>query len=713
MTSRQRSKATLAASTGGVAGALAFFAAIGQSVLGPQRLDWILLGGLDPSVHFVGWHMYRHEAWSWPLGAIRSFGYPVGTSIALTDSMPIVAIPLKLGSGFLTADFQYLGIWLLASFVLQGVFAALLVSGHTRSLTLRALGATLFVLAPLLIHRVTHTALTAHWLVLAGLWLYFRRPQQPWPRATVWWALLASTAVATHPYLAAMVMAVAAAAAMRSVGAVEWRAATRALAPLAVSAVAALVTAWQVGYFVVDDPGDLQGPGLGLLSMNLWAPLMPLGWSTLFGEGPIRPASPAQNEGYAYAGAGTLLLAAVLVPLAARWSASARASAARHWPLIVVCAGLTVVALSPTITAGTRTLVAYDAQLWGPLQLFRASGRMFWPVYYLLTLTVIVCIIRSVPPRAAAALLAAAVLVQAADVSGAYDRSRSARAHRLPPSLPSQLWDVALPHYEHMVLYPTNMCRQPDPLDWRIFAIRGGRVGLTLNAGFAARYDAGKVSAYCREFAAAFDAGSVSDAEIYVMRPQFAEAFVSKAAKPTGCTTADGYAVCFTRASYARWQSRLDVGRLALPSDAEFDEFRAALEADYRDRLRRSALTMPGSPQARTRALARYLAYRSLGCDHAAASADAIARSGTGQPDQPCVPSRLAPSILPQRNESMQFARDLLAALADRGAAHESTHVDVEGEVVWLHEYAAARLAGRSHGEATAAVLSQIRAVAP
>jgi hypothetical protein len=38
-------------------GAAAFAFGVGLGTLDPRRLDWILIGGIDPSVHFLGWSL--------------------------------------------------------------------------------------------------------------------------------------------------------------------------------------------------------------------------------------------------------------------------------------------------------------------------------------------------------------------------------------------------------------------------------------------------------------------------------------------------------------------------------------------------------------------------------------------------------------------------------------------------------------------------------
>jgi hypothetical protein len=138
-----------------VVGAIAFFASMGPAALDPTRLDWIFIGGLDTSMQFVGWHMFRYDD-SWP-PATPPYGYPVGTSVALTDSIPIVALFFKVLSPLLPPDFQYLGLWLLLCFIMQAVLGVMQMRTCTSSVALQLLGAALFVLSPSLLHHARVT----------------------------------------------------------------------------------------------------------------------------------------------------------------------------------------------------------------------------------------------------------------------------------------------------------------------------------------------------------------------------------------------------------------------------------------------------------------------------------------------------------------------------------------------------------------------------
>lgn len=121
---------------------------------------------LDWRIHFLGWHIFRGEPWSWPPGALSGYLHaPSGTSIGYTDSIPLVAIPLEIVAGWLPLPLKNFGSSLLACFALQGFFAVLLVQLWTRSAVATLGAASLFVLMPTLLNRAPHPSLCAHWTV--------------------------------------------------------------------------------------------------------------------------------------------------------------------------------------------------------------------------------------------------------------------------------------------------------------------------------------------------------------------------------------------------------------------------------------------------------------------------------------------------------------------------------------------------------------------
>ena len=160
--------------TGALLGALVFLVLYGVRVLDPVCVDWILNNpSPDPSQHYLGWVFYRRSGWHLPyLGANYNAIYPYRTSILYTDSIPLLAVVCKLLGGVLPARFQYLGLWGLFCYAMQGGLAQALIARiggvrpqDTAKSRASVLGAGVLVLFPALnIRMFAHTALAANWL---------------------------------------------------------------------------------------------------------------------------------------------------------------------------------------------------------------------------------------------------------------------------------------------------------------------------------------------------------------------------------------------------------------------------------------------------------------------------------------------------------------------------------------------------------------------
>ncbi|MEO7133735.1 MAG: DUF6311 domain-containing protein [Vicinamibacterales bacterium] len=680
-----------------------FAVSLGLTLVNPTRIDWVLQG--DPGIHFLGWHMFRRGPWTMPLGAVPLWTAPVGTSVGLTDSIPALVIFLKPFSPLLPLDFQYLGAWLLCCFVLQGVFAALLMRRLTADSTQQMLGAALIVMSPPMIVRQGHAALTAHWLVLAALWMYFReRPGKP----VAGWAVLCGFAAATHPYLALMVFTISVAAFARE--ALSYSAAWfRGFAGICVVALSMAVALWQSGYFVVSAASGLQVGGFGHYSMNGLAVIQPLGY-TRAPHGPIEVATSGQYEGYAYLGAGVLMMALVAIVVRLRNGGVAAAELVRHLPLLAALSFLTLLALSPVVTVGPWKVLAYDPGWWGPFAIFRASGRLFWPAYYVLVLWILASVGR-LGSRRARMLMAAAVVVQAVDVSATYRVLQDVRTYTFKSRLHSHFWEVVPQHYRRLVLFPTNMCVPREFVDHTDLSVLAGHHGMRINAGGAARTAFAEMHDYCRDLELEINAGIVDQSALYILRRDLVANFRNVAQVPVVCTTVDEFGVCAARETYVDWQTDFDVMYSVLPPLAELLAFNDALDAEYANRLRRPLRTMAAPSDVRITTLMRYFWYRLGGCSQAE-TVDKLLRERPH--DLRICGDPFRGKSLPTIEETHQI-RLLLEKHYQQQQASEpsSSHVDAEGEAVWFHRYVRERLDGRDAYGARVEVLNAIRAATP
>lgn len=552
---------------GAALGMLVFINLFGLKMVDPTQIHWLMRG--DWEWHFLGWHIFRHENWQFPLGKMVGFWYPVGTSIGYTDSIPLLAFLFKSVSAFLPADFQYIGLWLFTCFTLQGIFAALLLRQSSENLPLQAVGTLFFLLTPILVQRIAHPALCAHWLLLAALWLYFK----PWDntptpstfssptyRRLSSWLLLTSLSAAIHPYLTVMVLGLATAFYVRLWWVDHQDTLTSAFLSLVALGLATLLVWWQVGYFLISN-NNLAGFGLGYYSMNLLSPFNAMGGgSLLFRDLP--PATEGQYEGFNYLGAGVLLLGIWAVyELNKRF---VQPATLKHlFPLLIVSLLLTILAISNKVTLGPLVLMEFHSELLEMLSIFRGTGRFFWSVHYLLLFLILSVLMRRNSGWATFTFLSLGLTLQVIDLWPIYQNHRQVRdtpAFHWNPNLPTwknplqaQIWQIATPHYQHITLVPPLACGE-EAAPYQPFAYLAGRYGLTINTGHLARFDVAKTSQYCQHLFDNFHKGMVEHDTIYVVHSNYLSNFQKNAQVPVVCVKIDGFDTCVTKESYLKWK---------------------------------------------------------------------------------------------------------------------------------------------------------------
>ncbi|HYB96366.1 MAG TPA: hypothetical protein VEC39_15445 [Vicinamibacterales bacterium] len=135
--------------------------------------------------------------------------------------------------------------------------------------------------------------------------------------------------------------------------------------------------------------------------------------------------------------------------------------------------------------------------------------------------------------------------------------------------------------------------------------------------------------------------------------------------------------------------------------------FRTALEAKYRDSLRRSAVQTFVDQEGTVVWTQEYLRYRVNLCGHADAVSRVFAQID-GRGIQP-VCGTTSTTVFPPRNEPLDFMVQLESKYRDglrRSAV--SSFVDVEGNVIWTQEYLRYRVSNCSHTDAQQKVFDQI-----
>jgi hypothetical protein len=529
---------------GALLGAIYFAAYLGLRTVDPREYGWVM-NGRDIRIEYSGWQFFRIEPWQFPPGRISGLLHPVGTSIANMDSIPLLALALKPFSALLSPDFQYFGAWHLLCLTLQGGFAALLLSLSGAVWPFQIFATALFLWNPLAMPSGDNPALAgAAWMSLAGFWIYFRPLGETTRRRELAaWLLLGGAAAGTNTYVCVMVLAIAAAFFTRRC----WpdRVLSPAAAALHLCAVILLVVAvwWLEGYFVVGRYGDLLAGQLGHWSMNLLAPVNPMGWSSVLSNVPT--ATDGQYEGFAYFGLGILVLApAALLSLVIR--PPRRSELLSVAPLLLAGAVLTIVAVSPTVTLGREVLIELPRILYAPFAPFRASGRFVQPVFYLMFFLVLRRVARHLSARMATAVVVAVLALEIADIGPRLDHiaranNREARyAWRQP--LDWESWRFVADGNRRMIIVPKGW----DSDTKAAFIWLAGRAGLPINAGEPSRVDMNALYKVNQALQRQLASGRLDPATVYMVHPAQIDAFLSLHGDQVACRTVDGYHACAT-----------------------------------------------------------------------------------------------------------------------------------------------------------------------
>jgi hypothetical protein len=348
----------------------------------------------DLSQNLVGHLAFQNPGWYWPPLRAPALAWPVGVSIAMTDSNPALSVVAKSLAMVTGHRMNLMGAWLALCLVMQPLAALYALRGFRHGaappprtgplakLACAAAASAMSLMLPAFLFRAVHINLFGQFLLLLALGLSVRccLAERPAPfRGTTALLLLI---VLVHPYLFMFSAIILAAPAVQLL--VRRREGARP----AFRSWALCVLLPTFAFMGLSESASFGGPGFGLLSMNLLGPFWPQ-LSGLFGATlPVLDVTGYQREGFNYLGAGILLLLAAGAICLARMDPADRRAMARRFAGLAICmvclAGL---AVTPRVTAGNLVLLPLDLPLLDRLfAVVRSSGRAIWLVDYALLL---------------------------------------------------------------------------------------------------------------------------------------------------------------------------------------------------------------------------------------------------------------------------------------------------------------------------------------
>ena len=444
----------------------------------------------DIAQHISGWRFYAHDPWQFPLLKTTSLNHPEGISIALMDGIPIAALFFKaLMSMFPNAfaeHFHFFGWWIGLVFVMQALAATALIRALGIKHWFGQLIAIGFAITwPVLHARYHHPALMMQCVILFALALYFLGQRHIWSsqRVSNTFIVLIMLSLTIHPYFLPFTAGVFAAFLIdKALSGESW---LLQLKRLAVFGVVLFATMWLLGY--TDQKSYLAGFG-DFFYLNLRDPFCGASRYVHCGVAPVFTFP--YYEGFNYLGAGLLLL--IPFALALNWKIFKNIPS-KYPSLCLLALGFFLYALSNNVHVGNSVLKVFDVPTWmyWLTGTFRASGRFFWLVSYLILFTTVSSLLKAHYQRQTshrlfvALLLFSTLILQVKDVKPWLDRIRTEA--KKPSQLNFSEWSEVMSQVDKIMLYPTYQCASPHYQHY-IWAMQlANTYHKKINTGYTAR----------------------------------------------------------------------------------------------------------------------------------------------------------------------------------------------------------------------------------
>lgn len=391
---------------------------IGASIWPTNTAHWESSGG-DNTQHYIGWLAYRQDQWHWPLTYTNRINNPTGTSIVFTDSIPLVGVIFKIFNSILPESFQYFGVFILLSYILQYSFGFLLLKYFSpNSWLVNLLGSSFFLVSPIISKRVGgHESLTAHWLILASMYLYCQAINPVFKK----WILpsfifLVFISLGIHFYLATMVLAFGVFT-LLEINLTKNSGLINTVKDIVFLLIIFGASVYLWGYLVGKGAGTAGIPW----SLNLNSFINPQGKSNFLPSLPFH--KPWQHEGFSYLGLGVFLLLPISIFISFRRLTLREFY--RWIPLIILVSSFAIFALGKEVYWGDIVILKLpDFYIWRKARnILHATGRFVWPLYYTLLLWIL-CSVSKIKNRTfLIGLLVASIIIQISDISSLRSKS--------------------------------------------------------------------------------------------------------------------------------------------------------------------------------------------------------------------------------------------------------------------------------------------------
>ena len=346
-------------------------------ILDPAFNKWLIPG--DSETYWLNWLFFQESTlFQLPIFKNYNYGMELSSTIALNDSLPIMALVFKIFQNFLPENSQYFGIWILICFFLQSFFSIKLLNKFSNDTFLIITFSIFFLIAPIFLWRLWgHYSLMAHWLLLASLDLYFEKNFK-----FSKWLIMFFLSYLISAYIAVMMFIIFITDIVkRNINKqIKFK---EIIITLFIFFSSSYLFLYLIGYI---DPGTkLSTSGFGFYKANVltFFDSNQL-WSYIFND--IKSIE-GEHEGFAFLGSGIIFLLFIIIPsyfYKPQKIIFNKIEGLKY--ILIISILLFILALSNNIHIGGYNLFNIDLpkfieKIFGVI---RASGRMVWIPFYLI-----------------------------------------------------------------------------------------------------------------------------------------------------------------------------------------------------------------------------------------------------------------------------------------------------------------------------------------
>ena len=492
-------------------GTAAFFIIAPINILNTSNILWLSYG--DQLQRLLGWNYFRLTPWAIPLGLNPNYGIEFSSSIVYSDSIPFLAFLFKLFSGILPEPFQYFGIWTLFCFVMQALFGWQLASLISSCRLNQFFATALFVFAPPMLWFLEgETPLVSHFLILCALYLNLRANEN---HRKLFWFLLIFFSSLIHFYLLTMVIILWGASILNAKlirNSISWRGLFQEIFYVIFIV---LISLWQGGYFAIPIGSASSGEwGYSFGRMNILSIFNPYGWSYVLKE--IPQSQMTYGDDFNYLGLGFIFLLGLSLIILITSKINLQEKIKRYPFLMAGAIALTIFALSNKVG-----FTYYDFNYPLPqiflnaANIFHASGRMFWPVFYLLIFTIFYIINKGLSRKIVLLILLIALTLQITDTSAGWlpIRKKLNSYKTIESELKNSIWKFYPSKYQSLYLYPSKN----RSIKWGTFGPYASFNHLNTTAVYLARFSQIKMDSLNARLSSELQNGQLNSSALYII----------------------------------------------------------------------------------------------------------------------------------------------------------------------------------------------------